>query len=83
MNFTPRKVGASALPEVIDLLLADIAIRVQLSKTDYDKAVARFGVMQDWIDRTGSPLRGLVSLIYPQGSMAIGSTVARASDRDE
>jgi hypothetical protein len=47
MNFTLRKVGASPLPEVIDLLLADIAIRVQLSKTDYDKAVARFGVMQE------------------------------------
>jgi hypothetical protein len=83
MNFNPRKVGASALPEVIDLLLADIAIRVQLSKTDYDKAVARFGVMQEWIDRPGSPLQGFVSLMYPQGSMAIGSTVARASDRDE
>jgi hypothetical protein len=83
MNFTPTKITVSGLPEAIDLLLADIAIRVQLSKTDYDRAVARFGVMQEWIDRPGSPLQGLVSLMYPQGSMAIGSTVARASDRDE
>jgi hypothetical protein len=73
----------SALPDVIDILLADIAIRIQLSKTDHDKAVARFEVMRDWIDRPGSPLRGLVALMYPQGSMAIGATIARASDREE
>jgi hypothetical protein len=39
--------------------------------------------MMDWIDREGSPLRGLVSLLYGQGSMAIGSTGARVSERDE
>jgi hypothetical protein len=39
--------------------------------------------MKDWIDREGSELHGLVSLLYPQGSMAVGSTVARVSDRDE
>jgi hypothetical protein len=82
VNYTPGNAG-SALPEPIDLLLADIAIRVQLSRTDYDKAVARFEVMREWIDRPGSPLRGLVGLMYPQGSMAIGATVARVGDRDE
>lgn len=55
MNFNPRKLPRSALPEVIDVLLADIAIRVQLTKTDHDKAVGRFEVMWDWIDRQGSP----------------------------
>jgi hypothetical protein len=83
MNFTPRNFPASTLPDAVDLLLTDIAIRVQLSKTAYDKAVARFEVMREWIDRPGSPLRGLVALMYAQGSMAIGATVARASDRDE
>ena len=39
--------------------------------------------MRDWIDRPGSPLHGLVALMYPQGSMAIGATIARASDREE
>lgn len=82
MNFNPRTPGRS-LPDLADILLADIAIRVQLSKTDYDKAVDRSEVMRDWIDRPGSPLRGLVALMYPQGSMAIGSTIARSSDREE
>lgn len=83
MNFNPRHIGSQVLPDPVDLLLADVAIRIQLSKTDHDKAVSRFGTMQDWVDRDGSPLQGMVLLMYPQGSMAIGSTVARVSDRDE
>lgn len=67
----------------LDIMLADISIRVQLSKTDYDKAVSRYGTLQDWIDRDDSPLAGRVTRMYPQGSMATGSTVARNSERDE
>jgi SMODS domain-containing protein len=83
VNYSPKNLPKSALPEVVDILLADIAIRIQLTKTDHDKAVDRFEVMRDWIDRPGSPLHGLVALMYPQGSMAIGATIARASDREE
>lgn len=60
----------------IDLLLADVAIRVQLSRTDHDKAVRRYETVSEWIEREGSPLVDLVALFYPQGSMAIGATTA-------
>ena len=60
----------------IDLLLADVAIRVQLSRADYDKAVRRYETVSEWIERDGSPLVDLVALFYPQGSMAIGATTA-------
>jgi hypothetical protein len=83
VNFSPKNPLKSSLPDVIDILLADIAIRIQLTKTDHDKAVDRFEVMRDWIDRPNSPLCGLIALMYPQGSMAIGGTIARASDREE
>ena len=83
MNYNPLIRHAGFTPDLADILLADVAIRIQLSKTDYDKAVDRFDTMKDWIDREGSDLHGLVSLLYPQGSMAVGSTVARVSDRDE
>jgi hypothetical protein len=83
LNFNPNFRHAGFTPSLADILLADVAIRIQLSKTDHDKANDRFETMQDWIDRQGSPLRGLVSLLYPQGSMAVGSTVARVSDKDE
>lgn len=67
----------------IDILLSDVAIRIQLSQTDYDKAIARYETMQEWIDRPVSPLAGLVARMYAQGSMATGSTVAQNSDADE
>ena len=60
----------------LDRLLADIAIRIQLSRTDYDKAVRRYESISDWIEREASLLRDLVELFYPQGSMAIGATIA-------
>jgi hypothetical protein len=83
LNYNPLIRHAGFTPDLADILLADVAIRIQLSKTGHDKAVDRFDTMKDWIDREGSPLRGLVSLLYGQGSMAIGSTVARVSERDE
>ena len=67
----------------LDVMLAEIALRIQLSPTDHGKAVDRYETVSDWIDRLDSPLCGLVELTYAQGSMAIGATIARCSDRDE
>ena len=39
------------LTEPVDLLLADVAIRVQLSRTDYGKAVERYETINEWIER--------------------------------
>jgi hypothetical protein len=64
------------LSEPVDLLLDDIAIRVQLSRTNYNLAVSRYQAINDWLERDGSLLRGRVRLLYPQGSMAIGATIA-------
>ena len=73
----------TALTEPVDILLADVAIRVQLSRTDYEKAVARYETMARWIDREDSPLRGRVELVYAQGSMAVGATIASRLRTDE
>ena len=67
----------------LDVMLAEIALRIQLSPTDHSKAVARYEAVSRWIDRPDSPLHGCVQLTYPQGSMAIGATIARSSERDE
>ena len=48
----------SPFSEPSDILLADIAIRVQLSQTNYNKAVARYKALSEWIERDGSPLAG-------------------------
>ena len=77
------KINPSYLTEPTDILLADIAIRIQLSRTDYDKAVERYETINDWIERDGSPLKDGVELFYPQGSMAIGATIASKLKTDE
>lgn len=71
------------LTEPVDILLADVAIRVQLSQTNYSQAVDRYQAINDWIERDGSPLKGRVELFYPQGSMAVGATIASKLRTDE
>jgi hypothetical protein len=69
--------------DVVDILLADLAIRVQLSPTLYNLAVARADTLSQWIDRPDSTLSGRVVLTYPQGSMAYNATIARRLRTDE
>ena len=78
VNHSPRNFDTRGSSQAgpLDRLLADIAIRIQLSRTDYDKAVRRYESISDWIEREASLLRGCVELFYPQGSMAIGATIA-------
>lgn len=71
------------LTEPTDVLLADVAIRVQLSKTNYNNAVGRYRAVNDWVERDDSPLSNHTQLFYPQGSMAIGATVASRLKTDE
>lgn len=68
-----------------DHLLAAVALRIQLSPTDYRKAVERYEAINAFLDRPDSPLHGLIEWFYPQGSMVIGSTIAsrfRATGHD-
>lgn len=69
--------------DIVDILLADTAIRVQLSATNYNLAVSRAEAVSDWLDRADSPLRGRVVTTYAQGSMAINATIARKLRTDE
>lgn len=69
--------------DIVDILLADLAIRVQLSPTNYNLAVSRGQALSDWIDREDSPLHGRVVITYAQGSMAINATIARRLRTDE
>jgi hypothetical protein len=83
MGFIERLQSATALQEPIDILLADTAIRLQLTATDHGKAVSRYMTINEWLEREDSPLRGRVRLLYAQGSMAIGATIASKLRTDE
>ncbi len=69
--------------DILDILLADLAARIQLPAALHARAVERYSTIRDWIDRDGSPLQGRVQLMYPQGSMATDTTIARYSEKDE
>lgn len=83
MNFSYPQLRRVAQYSPLDIMLADVAVRVQLSPTDYQAAVAHYEAIADWLSRAGSPLEGKVEEFYPQGGFAIGATVARhSSDSD-
>ena len=79
----PTHKRTTPLDDALDRILADIAIRIQLSPTAHGKAVRRYEAIADWLDRDGSPLQGRVELFYPQGSMAIGATIASRVTNDD
>ena len=71
------------LTEPTDVLLADVAIRIQLGPTHYKMTIERYQRISKLIERDGSPLKDRVHLFYPQGSMAIGATIASKLKTDE
>ena len=83
MSYLKDLPNNTALQTIADMLLADIAIRIQLTPTNHDLAVSRYEAINDWLDRPESPLCGRVALMYPQGSMAIGATIASKLWTDE
>jgi hypothetical protein len=83
MTYMDRIRREIAAYDPLDVMLADVAVRIQLSPTDYHKAVQHYDTIAEWIDREDSPLHGLVDLVYPQGGFAIGATIACHSTDDE
>src|SRR5277367_1684158 len=69
--------------DVKDALLTDIAVRIQLPPSLYQRAIERVETLAQWLDRPGSELAGRVTIVYPQGSMAIHATIASCLDKDE
>ena len=78
----PSSNRAMALEQPLDLLFADIAIRIQLSQTAHDKAVQRYNAIVERLNDEDSPLAGLINLFYAQGSMAIRAAIASGVTHD-
>lgn len=66
-----------------DILLADVLARFQQPPGKYEIAEERYQTLAGWIERDGSPLKGAVSLVYPQGGVAQGSSIASRATNDE
>jgi hypothetical protein len=83
VNYSDRFLSALAQMEPLDVMLADIAVRIQLSPTDYQTAIDHYHAIHEWLEREESPLYGLVQEFYAQGGFSIGATVARHATDDE
>lgn len=59
----------------LDYLLAQVAEDLQLTETHYRTAKSRYEAVGRWLGDPGSPFAKLQPKIYPQGSMALGTTV--------
>ena len=77
-----QRVQNNPFEDPLDRILAEIAIRIQLPPSKYKLACDRYKAVAAYAEREGSPLHNLVARFYPQGSMAIGATIA-ARGRDE
>jgi len=56
-------------------LFGQVCEGLQLTPTQHDSAVKKYSAAGDWLGGPGSPLESLATAIYPQGSMALGTTV--------
>jgi len=61
-----------------DRLLAAAAAAVELSDTQHERAVQSYGAVGKWLIEDDGPLAGLHEVIFPQGSMALSTTVRPA-----
>lgn len=59
----------------LDDLLMLVCEELQLAPSRYRLAVERYGAVSRVLEGEGSPFHGIPLSIYPQGSMAIGTTV--------
>src|ERR1700674_1500446 len=59
----------------LDQLLFEVCEELQLTKTRYRLADERYCTLNELLEGDGSPFQHFAPKIYPQGSMALGTTV--------
>ena len=58
----------------LDLILDKVCVALQLTDTQYEDAGQKAEAVERWLSADDSPLLPFQPLIYPQGSMRIGTT---------
>lgn len=58
----------------LDALLLEVCEELQLTPARYQLAVERYGTLNEILEKAGSPFQFLRPRIFPQGSMALGTT---------
>jgi hypothetical protein len=67
--------SASLETGLVDEILLYVCERLQLTDTQHADAVRSYQAVGEWLQAPGSPFYYVAPTIYPQGSMALGTTV--------
>lgn len=78
-SVTPRLRDSGAL---LEELLGQVCEALQISATQYQRAVDHYEAVGKWLGDEGSPLTRFNPRIYAQGSMALGTTTRPWTDED-
>src|SRR4051794_35254544 len=70
MNHIDRFVRETASYSVLDVMLADIAVRIQLPPSEYQKAVDHYEAINSWLDRADCPSSRRTPCRRPHGAGA-------------
>ncbi|MBS4049310.1 MAG: nucleotidyltransferase [Alphaproteobacteria bacterium] len=68
---------------ILDLMLADIIRRIQLTDTDRARGNSAYRSIADHLDSEGSLLAGTVARVYGQGSLPQGSTILHGDETED
>lgn len=68
--------------EWANALLIGIAHKIQLNKTDHDKAVNRYNIISQYLTGIHTDVLGASPVIYPQGSFRTRSTISSYRNDD-
>jgi hypothetical protein len=75
MVTTHPLVGPHDTKSQLDELIEAVCQEFQISPSRYELAVQRYGTINQLLEASGSPFGRFDPRIYPQGSMALGTTV--------
>jgi hypothetical protein len=75
VSLTVPNLADASNRELLDDLLIRICHRLQLSRTQYELAKQHYEAICGWLNAENSPLLVVDPDLYPQGSMALGTTV--------
>ena len=77
-----RSSDASAPLNEFGALLTDVCVALQISGAQYQRAQGYYEEVGAWLAEETSPIARLNPVIYPQGSMALQTTVRPWTDED-
>src|SRR5580700_3622593 len=74
MATAQKAIGFQTSQEQLDAVLFEVCEELQLTPARYQLAVERYGTVNEILEKAGSPFQFLRPRIFPQGSMALGTT---------